>query len=168
MIGFLFLLVHLFFAVFLFFLMLSFLTGAPFVPSSQTRTRSMVKLAHLKPGMTVYDLGSGDGRILLAAAKKGAKAIGIEINPFLVLWSKIRCRDKNIIIRWNSLWNTDISDAHVVFVYLLPTHMKKLEQKLTNQLRRGTLVVSNSFIFPNWKILRQDKKNHIYVFRVVQ
>ena len=136
MIGFLFLLVHLFFALLILFLMLSFLTGGPFVPSNNKSAQSMIDIAGIKPGMTVYDLGSGDGRILLAAAKKGAKAIGIEINPFLVLWSKIRCRDKNIIVRWNSLWNTDISDAHVVFVYLLPTHMKKLEQKLTRELRR--------------------------------
>lgn len=164
MLSTLFLFIHLSFFVFLLFLVASFLTGAPFVPSRKRGVETMIKLAHIKPGMTVYDLGSGDGRILRAAEKRGAKAIGIEINPFLVLYSRMRGLD----VRWKSLWTANISNADVVFVYLLPINMKKLEQKFERELRPGSLVVSNSFIFPKWNILRQDTKEHIYVFHVVQ
>lgn len=123
----------------------------------------MVSLAHLKPGMIVYDLGSGDGRVLVEAAKRGAKPVGVEMNPFLVLL----CRLKKLNVRWQNLWNADISEAQVVFVYLLPHHMNKLERKLKKELKPGSLIVSNSFIFPHWNILRKDEKNHVYVFRVI-
>lgn len=143
--------------------MISFLTGGPFVPSRKRSVEAMIKIARLKPGMVVYDLGCGDGRVLVEAAKRGAKPVGIEINPFLVIF----CRLKKLHVRWQNLWNADISEAHIVFVYLLPNHMKKLEQKLKKELQPGSLVVSNSFIFPKWKIIRSDVKNHVYVFRVI-
>ena len=96
------------------------------------------------------------------AARKGGRAIGYEINPFLVLWSNLQ----GAHTRWKNFWHADISDANVIFVYLLPNHMEKLASKLKKECKKGTLVVSNSFIFPHWKILRQDLLNHIYVFRV--
>jgi len=71
-----------------------------------------------------------------------------------------------VTVRWQNFWHTNLSDADVVFVYLLPWRMEKLAAKLKKELKPGTLIVSNSFIFPNWKILRQDKATHVYVFRV--
>ncbi|EKD87455.1 MAG: hypothetical protein ACD_36C00073G0002 [uncultured bacterium] len=155
--------VHIFFAFFVLYLCISFFTGAPFVPSNKNSVAAMIEIAKLKPGMKIYDLGSGDGRILMEATNKGAHAVGIEMNPYLVLWSRIR----KLQVRWQSFWRTNISDADVIFVYLLPNHMRKLEKKLKRELRPGALVVSNSFIFPNLQSVRQDKKNHVYVFRVV-
>lgn len=163
MLSIVFFLIHILFALTVFYLAVSFFTGGPFVPSRKKSVEKMIELARIKPGMTVYDLGSGDGRILREAQKYGAKAIGIEMNPFLVLF----CRMKKLHVRWQNLWTADIHDANAVFVYLLPINMKKLEHKLRKELRPGTRVVSNSFIFPNLKIVRQDKENHIYVFRVV-
>lgn len=163
LLQYIFLLFHLVFALSVLYLTVSFFTGAPFVPSNRKSAQAMVDIAKIKPGMIVYDLGSGDGRLLRAATKKGAHAVGIEINPFLVLWSRM----KKLTVRWQNLWTADIQDADVVFVYLLPGHMKKLEQKLKSELRPGALIVSNSFIFPNLNIVRQDKENHIYVFCVI-
>ncbi len=121
----------------------------------------MIRLAKLKKGMKIYDLGSGDGRLLVLAEKVGCKAIGFEINPFLVILSRIR----HLHVEWKNFWKTNLSDADVVFVYLLPWRMEKLAAFLTKQLRPGALIVSNSFIFPDWKILRSDHPNHVYVFR---
>lgn len=163
MLSIVFFFIHVFFALAVFYLTVSFFTGGPFVPSRKKSVEKMIELAYIKPGMVVYDLGSGDGRILREAQKYGAKAIGIEMNPFLILF----CKMKKLHVRWQNLWTSDIHDADVVFVYLLPINMKKLGRKLQTELRKGALVVSNSFIFPNWKILRQDVKSHTYVFRVI-
>lgn len=158
------------FFFFLFYLCLAFVTGAPYVPSVSPTATAMIRLARISPGTTVYDLGSGDGRLLLLAAGKGARAVGFEINPFLVFWSTLKALfspHKGVVKTiWKNFWKADISKADVVFVYLLPWRMEALEKKLKEELRPGALVVSNSFIFPDWNILRQDAKTHVYVFRV--
>lgn len=157
-----FLIIQIAFAVYISYLCLAFVTGAPFVPSTSPVAEKMVELAQLRRGQVVYDLGSGDGRILKLAAAKGAKATGFEINPFLVLYSKIR----GAFAVWKNFWKQDLRDANVIFVYLLPWRMAQLGKKITRECKPGTLIVSNSFIFPDWKIVRQDKPLHIYVFRV--
>lgn len=166
---FLFLLLNLIFALFLFFLTVAFVTGAPFVPSASKTALSMIDLAKLKKGMKVYDLGSGDGRLLALAAKSGVTAVGFEINPFIVLFCKIRFLfhplRTHIQTEWKNFWQSDITDADVVFVYLLPWRMKKLAVFLNQQLKPGTIIVSNSFIFPEWPVIRQDPKHHVYVFK---
>ena len=166
----LFLVIQLGFFFFLFYLCLAFVTGAPYVPSVNPTAAAMIRLARITPDTTIYDLGSGDGRLLLLAAQKGARAIGYEINPFLVFWSTLRSffspysgTTKTI---WKNFWRVDISGADVVFVYLLPWRMETLGKKLQKELKPGALVVSNSFIFPGWRILRQDPKTHDYVFQV--
>ena len=166
MLVYIFLLGHILLALLIFFLVLAFVTGAPYVPSTNPVARSMIDLAHIKNGMIVYDLGSGDGKLLLLAAAKGAHAIGIEINPYLVLLSKIRTFGKKISVHWGSFWHADLRDSDILFIYLLPWRMEKLAKLLTTRAKPGALVVSNSFIFPKWKILRQDTINHVYVFRV--
>lgn len=170
MITAIFLFFHVLFALLVFFLVIAFVTGAPFVPSTNSTAREMIDLARIKPGMKVCDLGSGDGRLLFLATEKGATAIGLEINPLLVLWTLLKKtlspQRSHIIVLWRNFWTTDLSDADVVFVYLLPWRMERLQAKLKNELKTGSLVVSNSFIFPNWNILRQDRQKHIYVFRV--
>lgn len=169
MLSLVFLFIHLAFALFIFFLTIAFVTGAPFVRSTNPTARAMIRLARIKPGMKVYDLGSGDGRLLFLAAEKSATAIGLEINPLLVFWTWIRkivSRYRNrVTVRWQNFWNADLSHADVVFVYLLPWRMEKLAIKLKRELKPGSVIVSNSFIFPNWQILRQDKARHIYVFK---
>lgn len=152
------------------FLCLAFITGAPYVPSAPATTTSMITLAQLKPGEKVYDLGSGDGRLLFAAAATGAIAIGYEINLFLVWYSTIRSwftpYRTSAITKWSNFWNAHIADADAVFVYLLPWRMKELQQKLVRELKPGTKVISNSFIFPDWNIEAEDTKHHVYLFRI--
>ena len=158
----LFLMLQLGFIIFLLYMCIAFVSGAPFVPTKRSSAEAMIRLANLKKGTKVYDLGSGNGKLLRLAQAKGARAVGFEINPLLVMLSNLR----GARTRWKNFWNADISDADVVLVYLLPTHMERLKRKLKKEVKKGTLVVSNSFIFPGWKILRQDSVNHIYVFSV--
>lgn len=166
----LFLILQLALAGFFLFLCLAFVTGGPFVPSNKRAVRAMVKLANLRPGITVIDIGSGDGRVLFEAANQGAIAIGIEINPYLVLLTRLRAlwrpyRGK-VTVRWQNLWTADLSRADAVFVYLIPWKMDDLATKLKKELKPGTLVISNSFIFPGWKILRKDVGHHVYAFKM--
>ncbi len=168
MLTFIFFIIQLGFAAFIFFLIIAFVTGAPFVPSTKPTAKVMIALSHLKPGMKVYDLGSGDGRLLFLAAERGVTAIGLEINPLLVVFTwfkKMFSGHRNhIFVRWQNFWSANLSDADAVFIYLLPWKMETLAKKLKKELKPGSLIVSNSFIFPKWKILRQDKQNHVYVF----
>jgi SAM-dependent methyltransferase len=166
----LFLLLQLAFALLFFYLCLAFLTGAPFVPSTGSVSKRMVDLAGIRTGDVVIDMGSGDGRLLLLSAARGATAIGIEINPYLVIFATIRGWlspwRKRISVRWGDLWRTDVRTADVVYIYLLPWKMDRLKRRLLGQLKPGARIVSNSFIFPDWKPTAADETNHVYVFTV--
>lgn len=164
------LIVQLLFAVFILFLCLSFVTGGPFVPSSNTSVAAMIGAAKIKRGMTVYDIGSGDGRVLFAAARKGANAVGIEINPFLVLYVRILALfspyRRSIRVIWGNLWTTDVSPADVVFVYLIPWKMRQLADKLEKELKPSARVVSNSFMFPKWRAVAKNSDLHVYTYAI--
>ncbi len=168
--GVLFLVLQLLFAGFFLFLCLAFVTGGPFVPSNKRSVTAMVKLARINKGQTIYDVGSGDGRVLFEAAKTGARAIGIEINPYLVHYTNVRAflspYRGRVKAEWKNLWHADLKRADVVFVYLIPWKMDVLADKLKKELKPGSLVISNSFIFPGWKIIREDKTNHVYAFKI--
>ncbi len=162
--------IQLLFASLFFFLCLAFVSGAPYVPSNKRAAEAMIRLSKLKKDTRVIDLGSGDGRLLFLAAKQGASATGFEINPYLVLLTQLRALfghyRGSVSVSWTNLWKARISDADVVFIYLLPWRMEELAKKLSSELKVGTLIVSNSFIFPNWKIVDKDEINHIYAFRI--
>jgi len=170
MIDLIFTLLQLIFAIYLLYFIIAFLTGAPFVPTTGKTARSMLSLAHIKKGDIVYDLGSGDGRLLFLAASLGAQAVGYELNPILAYFTKLRALlspyQKSITVHCKNFWKADIHDADVIFVYLLPWHMERLGKKLEKEARKGTIIVSNSFIFPHLKIIREDRANHVYVFRI--
>lgn len=139
--------------------------GAPFVPMEPEIVERSLKLAEIKPGDVFYELGSGDGRVVTAAALKGAKAIGIEIDKLRVLyssfWLKI-FRIKNAQIINRDIFDVDLSDADIVFTYLLERTNEKLEEKLKKELRPGTRVVGVGFPFPNWRPIKIDPYGPIY------
>ncbi|MFZ2024981.1 MAG: hypothetical protein WAV51_01690 [Microgenomates group bacterium] len=170
MLPWIFLILQLLFALLFFYMALAFLTGAPYVPSTTSVSKVMIALAHIKKGETIVDLGSGDGRLLFLAARAGAKAIGLEINPYLVLFTTIKalCSPERTMIRayWKNFWRADFQNANVVFVYLLPWRMKQLEEKLLREMKPGSRVVSNSFIFPNIPCTKKDELHHVYLFTI--
>ena len=145
--------------------------GAPWVPTPYKTVHLMLEMAGVRPGVVVYDLGSGDGRVIIEAARSfGARAVGIEIDPTRYLWTKIKISMLNlqddVQVLFGNFFLKDLRYADVVTVYLLQGTNVKLMEKLENELRPGTRVVSNTFIFPGWKIIRQDSKAQIYVYRV--
>jgi len=145
--------------------------GAPWIPTSYKTVRKMLEIAKVKPGETVYDLGSGDGRIIVEAARFfGAKAFGIEIDPLRYLWTKmkisvLKLQGKAQVTLGNFFYK-DLSKANIVIVYLLQDTNNRLIKKFIKELRPGTRIVSNTFIFPGWDIIRQDNKAQVYVYKV--
>jgi len=127
----------------------------PFVPSPQEVVEKMIDLAGVKKGDVVYDLGSGDGRIVIAAAQKGARAIGFEIDGDLLKKSQENIRAAGVQdsaeIRQQDILTVDLSPASVVTMYLLPDVNMKLRPNLLNQLKPGSRVVSHSFDMGDWK-----------------
>jgi ribosomal protein L11 methylase PrmA len=143
--------------------------GAPWVPTSMKTVHKMLLLAELKPGEILYDLGCGDGRILVTAARRyQARAVGIELDPLRYLWcqfliSILGLRDRIKVLNAD-LFKVDLSEADVVTCYLLPDTNKKLEDKLLRELKPGTRVISNTFLFP--KVLQAKKEGNarLYIF----
>jgi SAM-dependent methyltransferase len=127
----------------------------PFVPSPQVVVDKMVELAGVKKGDVVYDLGSGDGRIVIAAAKRGARAVGFEIDPELVGESRANIKKAGVQdlaeIRNQDILTVDLSPANVVTMYLLPDVNLKLKPNILSQLKPGSRVVSHSFDMGDWK-----------------
>jgi len=143
--------------------------GSPWVPTSFKMVHKMLNLAEIQPDEVVYDLGCGDGRIgVIAARKYQARVVGVELNPILWLWCQIvitlfGLRSQVKIILGN-FYNQDLSDADVVVCYLLPKTNKLLENKLMSELRSGTRVVSNTFLFYQVRLAKRDGKALLYIF----
>jgi len=142
------------------------LIGAPFVPTKRSRVSTMIALAKIRAGERACDLGSGDGRIVIALAQAGAEAHGYEINPMLVLHSRLLIRRHGLSgrahIHWKSFLKLDCSGFDVVTIYGLPGIMKRLEEKLRRELPEGGRVISHAFRFPNWPAEEQEDKVYVY------
>jgi SAM-dependent methyltransferase len=127
----------------------------PFVPSPQVVVDKMVELAGVKKGDVVFDMGSGDGRIVIAAAKRGARAVGFEIDGDLVKESRENIRKAGVQdlaeIRQQDILTVDFSPASVVTMYLLPDVNLKLKPNLMSQLKPGSRLVSHAFDMGDWK-----------------
>jgi SAM-dependent methyltransferase len=149
---------------------------APFVPSPARVVDRMLELANLKPGETLYDLGSGDGRILIAAVEKyKAKAVGVEISPRLVAQANSNIKKEGLAdqarVMQGDLLTTDLSGADVVTLYLATQVNEKLRPRLEKYLKPGARVVSYDYAVPGWKPARVektgDRHSHlIYVYEM--
>jgi ubiquinone/menaquinone biosynthesis C-methylase UbiE len=128
----------------------------PFVPSVDEVIDMMLKTAEVSDKDTVYDLGCGDGRIVITAASKyGARGVGVDINPIRIKESKRNARKSGVSQKVNFIqqdfFKTDLSQATVVVIYLDPGTNMRLRPKLLHELKPGARVVSNSFDMGDWK-----------------
>lgn len=144
------------------------INGAVYFPSSIRNVGMIVELAGVRPGQKVVDLGSGDGRIVMALARLGAEAHGYEINPLLAWKSRRAIRraglGQNAFVHWQSIWNADLAGYQVVTVYGVPWIMARLGRKLDKELAPGTKIVSNIFPFPDrTPVYMADQKIYVYV-----
>jgi precorrin-6B methylase 2 len=126
-----------------------------YVPTRQSVVDAMLKVANVKAGDVVYDLGCGDGRIVVTAAKLGARGIGIDIDPKRVAEANENVKKNGVGDRVKilnqDLFTTDLSEATVVTLYLLPTLNLKLRPILWKTLKPGTRIVSHDFTMGDWK-----------------
>jgi SAM-dependent methyltransferase len=143
-------------------------------PTDRRTARRMLFLAGVKEGETVIDLGCGDGRfVVLAASEFGAQAIGVEIDPFRVLWGRLWIRlagvaDRARIAR-GDMYRAPIDDADVVVLFLSPTANLKLQERLRQQLRPGSRVVS--YYHPIWGWTPEEvgegvRGDPLYLYRI--
>lgn len=145
----------------------------PYVPTPETVVSAMLRLAEVKKGDVLYDLGSGDGRIVIAAARRyGIRAVGIDIDPRRIAEANAKAREAGVANRvrfiQQDLFDADFSEATVVTLYLLPRLNLKLRPKLLADLRPGTRIVSHGFDMGDWKPERvvEVGNNTIYLWVV--
>lgn len=142
------------------FLALSWFAGsdAPFVATKNSRIKEALKKSNLNKGDIFYELGSGDGRVVLEAAKMNAISTGIEQSWLRVLYSRYRAYKLNLksahFIHGN-IFHRNYADADFIFIFLLPIGITKLEPKLKTELKPGTLVMTQSFHFPNLQPIKK-------------
>lgn len=142
--------------------------GPPFVPSNDEFTKNAVleiKKLHPKP-KKILDMGSGDGKLVIALAEAGFHADGVELNPKLVVQSRRSIQKKKFknraIIVWGNFWSYDTSSYDVIVLYVIKHIMPKLEVKLLKELHKGSYIISNYFVFPHLKPIRDDKRTKVY------
>ena len=138
--------------------------AAPWLPVRRGDVGRMLNTAGIKPGMVVYDLGSGDGRIVVEAAKRfGAKAVGYEVALLPFFWSRVKIMMNGVSglaqIRYKNFFHASLTDADVVCAFLSPWAMRKLEPKFERELKAGARVISYVFALPTWKPDFTDKDN---------
>ena len=131
----------------------------PYVPTTETAVKAMLRLARVKRTDVVYDLGCGDGRIVIAAAKNyGARGVGIDIDPARIREAKENARragvEDRVEFREQDLFQSDFHEATVVTLFLLPAINKRLRPQLES-LKAGTRIVSNTFEIGDWKPVRK-------------
>ena len=145
--------------------------GIPWVPTKENRIRKALCLADLKPGEVLFDLGSGDGRVPIIAARTfDACGIGIEISPLhclLALYHIWRAGlRKRVSIRWLNYYRVDLSRADVIYFYGHSRFVEKLKRHLDGKLKDGARVISIGADFSGWQPEKMDKENLIFVYRM--
>lgn len=144
-----------------------------YVPTPPEVVDAMLKVANVGPDDVVYDLGCGDGRIVVTAAERyGARGVGIDIDPQRVKEAKANVAragvGDRVSIRQADLFQTDLSEATVVTLYLLPSLNLKLRPKLLSELKPGTRIVSHAFDMGDWQPEEELEINgrHVYFWTV--
>jgi len=163
----------------LFFLIMVFLMslvstsskGAPWVPTSRQVVYTMLSMAEVKSGEVVYDLGCGDGRVLITAARRfGARAVGVEVDVSRYLWSVFAVTLmglwKQVRIIRGDLFSVDLREADVVFTYLLQDTNDRLKNKLRRELRPGTRIIANTFVFSGLPLVATDEELNLYLYKM--
>ena len=153
------------------------LYGVPWIPTREKRIRRALELANLQPDEILFDLGAGDGRVLIMAVQEfGARAVGIEIGPVqcAVGWlrsllSEYRLRrgsKQRVRIRCGNFYRANVAEADVIFVYLTSAQTLRLQDKLAHELKPGARVVSIAADFPDWQPSEVDRENLIFLYEM--
>lgn len=151
--------------VFCFAFVLAF--GAPFLPTLRPQIGAALDLLDLKPGETMLELGCGDGRVLIAAAKRGISSVGYELNPILaaIAWLRTRRYGKHVRVIWGDYWRADWPKAEGIFAFILTRYMGKLDKKVIQYKHKPSKVASFAFQIPDRKPDRAQQGIYLYLYR---
>ena len=145
--------------------------GAGWEPTARAKVRRMLEMSGAGPADVVYDLGSGDGRILVEAAKTyRARAVGVEADPFRALYSRLVVAAMHlkgqVRVVWGNFFHTDLGEATIVTLFLTQGANQKLKPKLLSELKPGTKVVSYVWTFNGWTPVERDANNELSLYIV--
>lgn len=140
------------------------LFGAPYLPVLRPQLESAMRLLDLKPGQHLLELGCGDGRVLIAAAQRGLRVTGYELNPILafIAWARTRRYKNQVTVVWGNFWSVKLPPAEGIFVFLLPKYMTKLDKKIIQEISNPVKLVSLAFEIPGKKVA---PKAGIFLYR---
>ena len=143
------------------------LFGAPFLPTLRSQIEAALDLLDLHSGETMLELGCGDGRVLLAAAKRDLCAVGYELNPilFMISWLRTRRYGKKVRVIWGDYWRADWPEARGIFGFILPRYMGKLHKKVIRYPHRPVKVASFAFEIAEKKPSAQRAGVFLYEYR---
>ncbi len=154
-----------------YFVFVSFLWGAGYQPAPRRTVEAMLRLGEVGPADRLWDLGAGTGAILFRAAReRGARVVGVEMEPLRILILRLRRRlgrhASRIEIRWGNLYDQDLAGATVVTLFLWPEAMSRLRPVLESRLAPGTRVVSHWHRMPGWAEAATDRETRVFLYRV--
>lgn len=141
------------------------------VPLWKKDLQAIIKLADIKEGEKLCDLGCGDGRLLAAASQAGAKATGYELSFFFYLVSKLRSAfsKHKFEVKFRDFWLVDLSDMDIVFFFLIPKIYPKMRDKLAKELKPGARVIAYVWPIDGWQayqVFKRDKGPAIYIYKI--
>jgi SAM-dependent methyltransferase len=150
--------------VVLFFFAVVLFVGAPYLPTLGPQVKVALRLADLKKGDTLLELGCGDGKILIAAAREGLNVVGYELNPLLVIICKIRTwrYREQVRVIWGDFWQKPWPEAQAIFVFLLPKYMSRLNKKCIQYEYKPVKLVSFAFVIEGVEPISQHDGVFLY------
>ncbi len=140
-------------------------TDAPYIPTRMDSLKKILKGLKIKKGRIFYELGSGDGRVVIEAGKLGAKAIGVEQSWIRVWLSRFKAQKeglKNTCFYHGNIFDREYYPADVVYIYMLQKCVDNLERKLRKELKPGALVITQTYHFKNWKPFKSEGNFKFY------
>lgn len=151
-----------------YFFLIPFFFGAPYEPSRGKALKNIIKFTNPNPNDKIAELGSGDGRICTALAKKGAEVHGFEINPFLVWFSRRKIKksglQNKIKIYWKDFWKVNLHNYNKIVLFQFSTITNKLAKKFKKELTPGSIIISHYWKLPGLRIKKQTGR--VYLYRV--
>lgn len=140
-------------------------TDAPYVPTKKDLVKKALALINLKAGQNFYELGSGDGRVVIAAAQMGATAYGVEQSWLRIWYSRWQARQKHLAnchFLHGNIFSREYYPADVVYIYMLPRAVDRLEKKLQKELKPGATVITQTYHFTNWQSFKTEGNFQYY------
>ena len=144
------------------------LWNAPWLPTHKEDFKRIAKLIKIRPQLTFYDLGSGNGDLLFYLSKQyNINCVGIEISPVLYLYSKIKSFFyKNVTIKYGNFFNHNLKKADVIYCFIKPETYHKLKQKIKKEVKKETIIILSCWPFKKIKLLKKSKKKRNITFYV--